>query len=269
MAKKSDQTRRFSLNWRYVVSACLLSLGIMSAVFAWQQIEQFLIRDPRFALPLPTEYGEESPDLHIEGIRYASRNQVLQVFQPDVGRSVYLLPMKERRRALLRIPWVKDASITRTWPNQISVHIMERRPAAFLQLRSESISRWALIDSDGIILDPPIKAPFKLPLITGVQPEEPASMRGMRVRRMSRMLDDIGSFREKVSEIDVSDLDNLKVTLKMGDRALVLMLGDQNFRTRFQSFFDHYDEIQKRASNAVMFDLRLDDRITVVGGQRE
>ena len=39
MAKKSDQTRRFSLNWRYVVSACLLSLGIMSAVFAWQQID--------------------------------------------------------------------------------------------------------------------------------------------------------------------------------------------------------------------------------------
>jgi hypothetical protein len=82
------------------------------------------------------------------------------------------------------------------------------------------------------------------------------------------MLDDIGTFRQKVSEVDVSDLDDLKVTIKIGDRALILMLGDQNFRTRFQNFFDHYAEIQKRVSDLTMLDLRLDDRITVVGAQR-
>jgi len=267
-SKTSDKRTPVRINWRYVISACLLSLIVMSGVFAWQQTEQFLLRDPRFVLARPTEYGEESPNLHIDGLKYTSRAQVLRVFQPDIGRSLFLFPMQDRRKALLRLSWVKDASIQRTWPNQIFVRIAERQPTAFVQLKSESMSRWALIDSDGIILDPPVRSGFKLPVITGVQAAEPPAMRGVRVRRMSRMLDDIGTFRQKVSEVDVSDLDDLKVTIKMGDRALILMLGDQNFRERFQNFSDHYEEIQKRISDLTMLDLRLDDRITVVGAQR-
>jgi cell division protein FtsQ len=267
-SSKPDNKRQVRINWRYVISACLLSLVLMSAVFAWQQTEQFLLRDPRFVLARPTEYGDESPNLHVDGVKYASRSQVLRIFQPDIGRSLFLFPMQDRRKALLRLAWIKDASLQRSWPNQIFVHISERQPAAFVQLRSESMSRWALIDTDGIILDPPLRSGFKLPVITGVQAEEPPALRGVRVRRMLRMLDDIGTFRQKVSEIDVSDLDDLKATIKMGDRALILMLGDQNFRSRFQNFFDHYDEIQKRISDLTMLDLRLDDRITVVGGPR-
>lgn len=271
MAKASSKTgnkRPVRINWRYVISACLLSLVLMSVVFAWQQTEQFLLRDPHFVLARPTEYGEESPNLRIDGVQYASRNQVLRVFQPDIGRSLFLFPIEERRKALLRVAWVKDASIERTWPNRILVRISERQPSAFVQLKSESMSRWALIDSDGIILEPPLRSNFKLPVITGVEAGEPPALRGVRVRRMSRMLDDIGNYRQKVSEIDVSDLDDLKATIKMGDRALILMLGDRNFHGRFQNFFDHYDEIQRRISDLTLLDLRLDDRITVVGGAR-
>ncbi len=268
-SSKAEKRRAWNLNWRYVASAGLISLALMSMFFAWQQVEQFLIRDPRFMLAPAAEYGDESPNLHIDGVQYANRNQILRVFQQDIGRSIYLFPLQDRRKALLRVAWVKDASISRIWPNQISVHITERKPAAFLQLPSEAISRWALIDADGIILDPPLKAPFKLPVITGMEAGEPAALRGMRVRRMSRMLDEVGTYREKVSEVDVSDLDNLKVTLKMGNRPLVLMLGDHNFHDRVQSFFDHYEEIQKRISDVRILDLRLDDRITVVGGKSE
>ena len=66
-------------------------------------MEQFLIRDPRFFLPGPADYGLESPNLEIEGIHYASRVSVLNVFLRDFGRSLYLLPLADRRKALLRI----------------------------------------------------------------------------------------------------------------------------------------------------------------------
>jgi hypothetical protein len=82
------------------------------------------------------------------------------------------------------------------------------------------------------------------------------------------MLDDIGNFRQQVSEVDVADLDDLRATIKMRDRALILMLGDQNFNSRLRNFYDHYEEIQKRISDLTILDLRLDDRITVVGEQR-
>ncbi len=63
--------------------------------------EQFLIRDPRFFLPGPADYGSESPNLELTGVKYASRGQVLRVFDQDYGRSLYLFPLAERRKTLL------------------------------------------------------------------------------------------------------------------------------------------------------------------------
>jgi cell division protein FtsQ len=246
----------------------MIALAVMVLVFGALQFEQFLITNSRFKVVPPAEYGDESPSLHLEGVQYASRTQILRAFQPDVGRSLFLVPLSDRRKTLLRIPWVKDAAITRTWPNQLFVRIAERRPAAFVQFRDDSSSRWWLIDPDGMILDPPQRAPFKLPVITGISFQEAVSMRSVRVHRMMRMLNDLGDSRDRVSEVDVADLDDLKVTLKMEDRAVVLMLGDHNFRTRFENFLAHYSEIQKRLTDTTTFDLRLDDRITVLGGKR-
>lgn len=266
---KVKARRRLQIPWRYVATAAMFVLLFMSVVFGVQQVEQFLIRDPRFVLTPPAEYGDESPNLKIEGVEYASRPQVLRVFQADIGRSLFLFPLAERRNALRRIPWIKDASIIRTWPNHISVRVTERRPVAFVQLPAEHITRWSLIDSDGVILEPPLRAPFKLPVITGVRPEEALAMRAVRVRRMKRMLDDLGPLRDKVSDVDVADLDDLKLTFKMGDRPLVLMMGDRNFRSRFQNLLDHYEEIQSRISYMAVLDLRLDDRITVLGSKHD
>jgi cell division protein FtsQ len=266
--KKQDRPRISAPSWARVFKLSILMIAVVGVIYGAQQVELFLIRDPRFVLTAPAEYGEESPALHLEGLRYASRNQVLRLFQQDIGRSLYLFPMAERRKTLLRIAWIKEASITRTWPNQVTVRVVERQPAAFIQLRSESISRWSLIDQDGVILEPPSRTAFNLPVVSGVRPEESQSMRGVRVRRMLRMLDDLGPQQTQISEIDVSDLDDLKVTVKMDQRAVVLILGDHNFRTRFQNFLDHYQDIQKRISDMASLDLRLDDRITVLAGGR-
>ena len=73
---------------------------------------------------------------------------------------------------------------------------------------------------------------------------------------------------ERVSEVDVSEPENLKVTAKAGDRAVVLMLGDRNFFKRIENFVNHYPKIQERLSHASMLDMRLEDRITVVEGSR-
>src|ERR1700730_559435 len=103
--KKQDHSRDFAPSWSRVFKLSMLIITVAGVIYGAQQVEQFLIRDPRFVLAAPTEYGDESPALHLEGIRYASRNQVLRVFQQDIGRSLYLFPMTERRKALLRIGW--------------------------------------------------------------------------------------------------------------------------------------------------------------------
>ena len=69
---------------------------------------------------------------------------------------------------------------------------------------------------------------------------------------------------DKISEVDVSDLDNLKVTQQFEGRALVLMLGSQKFEPRMRNLLNNYREIRKRLPNATVLDLRLPDRVIAV-----
>ena len=248
---------------RYGIIAVAAGMLLTSVIYASQRFEQFLIRDPRFLLPGPPDYGMESPNLQVTGVKYASRWQILRVFEPDFGRSLYLFPLKARRKALLGMPWVHNASIVRIWPNRVLVRVEERQPAAFVKLQAESMERWALIDEEGVILDPPHKATFHLPLLSGVR-DESAARRGARVRRGLRMLEDLGGLADDVSEVDVSDLDDLKITEKVARGAVTLMLGDRNFSLRLRNFLAHYSDIRLRIPQVRTFDLRLDDRITGV-----
>jgi cell division protein FtsQ len=270
MAPAAANKNKRAVNWpaliKYTLIFALATSVLASGIYAAQQVEQFIISDHRFFLPGPPDYGMESPNLQLRGIRYASRARILNVFSRDFDRSLFLLPLTERRKALLKVSWVRDAEIVRLWPNRVAVEIIERAPAAFMDLKVDTMSRWALIDSEGVILEPPLRAPFKLPVITGVRAEEPQSMRGTRVRRMQRMMAELGALGDKISVIDVGDLDNLRVTEQIGGNSIVLMLGDSHFASRLQNFLDHYLDIQRKMPNAGMFDLRLDDRITAIGG---
>jgi hypothetical protein len=269
MAPPATARKRRALAVRVIVRYGLIAIGaslvLTSGIYASQRFEQFLIRDPRFFLPGPADYGLESPNLEVEGLKYASRAQILTLFEPDMGRSVFLFPLRARRKALLNVRWVHDASIIRVWPNRVQVRIWERQPVAFVKLRAESMERWALIDDEGVILEPPLKAAFHLPMLAGIQPGESTIQRGVRVRRAQHLMQELGSLANQISEADVSDLDDLKVTEKLDGRAVTLMLGDHNFSPRVRNFLDHYPDIHRRIPQVTTFDLRLDDRITGVG----
>jgi cell division protein FtsQ len=244
-------------------------VALSGGIYASQRFAQFLIRDTRFFLPSPADYGLESPNLELHGIRYASRRQVLRLFEPDYGRSLYLFPLAARRKQLLGVRWVHDASIARIWPNRIVVEIVERKPAAFIKLPAEAMQRWALIDEEGVILDPPPKAAFTLPVLSGVLSSESQEKRGIRVRRMQRLMQELGPLSDNVSEVDASDLDDLKITEQAGGGAVTLMLGDRNLSSRLKNFLDHYPDIHRNMPRATSFDLRLDDRITGLEPSRD
>ncbi len=254
---------------RYGGIAVAAGVVLSGCIYASERFEQFLIRDPRFFLPGPPDYGLESPNLELHGVKYASRQQILRFFDPDYSRSLYLFPLAARRRSLLGVHWVHDASIARIWPDRVVVDITERKPAAFIRLQAESMVRWALIDDEGVILDPPAKASFQLPVLSGVTAAENQEKRGIRVRRMKRLMKDLGALADNVSEVDAGDLDDLKITEQVKSGAVLLMLGNRNFSSRLTNFLDHYPDIHRKMPQATSFDLRLDDRITGLESSRD
>jgi hypothetical protein len=120
-----------------------------------------------------------------------------------------------------------------------------------------------LIDTEGVIL-PPVEDQFDLPLLAGVTPSQPIAARRAAVQRLMRLTSELGTSMKDISEVDVSDRDNLAVSLPYKGRIVKLMLGDQNFAARYNNFRNHYEDIQTRLPGAVVLDLRLEDRITVV-----
>jgi cell division protein FtsQ len=239
-------------------SICAL-LVLVATMYGFHRLEQFVLRDSRFALNGP-EGSWESPTLEIAGATHASRSQIESVFADDSGRSVYLLPLNDRRTSLRTASWVRDASIMRLWPNRVIVRISERSPVAFVTLGS---SKFGLIDEDGAIL-PPVPDRFTLPVLAGVHASDSIEERRKRVHRMLRLTRDLGSAASIISQIDVSDPDNLKIMVPWEGKVLTLAMGDHAFAQRYANFVNSYSDIKRTMPGARVLDLRLEDRITAV-----
>jgi cell division protein FtsQ len=242
---------------------------MVSTLFAWHTTEEFLIKDNRYLLAESEDLRGRSPNLTVEGIHYASTSQIRHVFAEDFGRSLYLVPIEKRRLELLEIDWVEDATISKVWPNTLRVYIRERVPVAFVRLapsRKDGSSRLALIDRDGHILRPRVAAQFTLPVIAGVRENESLDNRRTRVRLVLGMLKEIGPLSGQISEIDVTDPNNLIVAEHVSNEVLNLMLGDDNYAERLQSFLNNYSEIKEKRPDAKTLDLRVDGVITAIGG---
>jgi cell division septal protein FtsQ len=252
---KAARTRRFSTP-RLIVTFVSVVVALVAILFGVHLVDQFLITDPRFALGGP---GENST-LQITGAAHASRPAIEKIFADDEGVSVYLIPLAERRDAVRDVPWIREASVARVWPNRVIVRVQERTPVAFVRLNA---SRFGLIDGEGVIL-PSATDRFKLPVLSGVRSSDPVVKRKEGVQRMLRLSADLGDATANISEIDVSDGDNLKVSQPYEGRFLTLLLGDRNFKARYGNFLSHYAQIQQRLPGAAVLDLRVEDRITVV-----
>lgn len=252
--------------FRQVFTVVLIVSGIVGAVWLYLTIDNFLVTDSRFFLAGPPEPGQRSESFQIHGARNVTDEQIIQVFGRDFGRSIYLLPLKERRLKLLGIDWVKEASISRLWPDRLVIRITERTPAAFVQMQAaDGTLLLSLVDAEGVLLDPQQARPFHLPVLTGMTRREGDVSRRERMKRFLRLQTELGSYMEKISEIDVSQMDNLKVIQQFDNRGLTLMLGNQSYRERYENFLNNHEEIRSRLPDAVILDLRLKDRITAVG----
>lgn len=252
----------------WLISGIVLMVG---ALMAWHLAVEFLIKDDRFRVAEAEELAGQSPNLVVEGVHYASASQVRHVFSQDFGRSLYLVPIQARREQLLEIDWVEDAAVSKIWPDTLKVAIREREPVAFVRLPPQHPgdgTHLALIDRYGHILRPRVAAKFTLPVIAGVRENETVESRRARVLRALEMLQEIGPLGAQISEVDVSDPNNLVVAEHVGNDVVNLMVGEENYAERLRNFLANYSEIKEKRPDATTLDLRVDGVITAVGDNR-
>jgi cell division protein FtsQ len=241
------------IRWRLWLGLAAAGLICVSTAMVAFKVLAYALTDPRFTLSTNSQDA-----LAIQGLNYAARAKVLNVFAADFGRSAFSVPLAERRRRLLAIDWVQDASVSRVWPNRLLVRIRERKPVAFVSVRSGAM----LVDAEGVLLGWPPRARFAFPVIDGLREEETGAQRREGVSAFLRFQQNMGYLANDVSEVDVTDPHGIRIVTRVENRAVDLIVGDADFAARYQNFVSHYQEIRKQSPDAGTFDLRLDDRIT-------
>ncbi|MBL8239198.1 MAG: FtsQ-type POTRA domain-containing protein [Bryobacterales bacterium] len=263
MAKKqqaaADNETRFLNIRRGLIIATVASIALVALLWGAIQLESFLIADPQFTLASPPDPGEDSPAVEVTGVNHSARNNVSATFDRDYGRSIYLMPLRQRREELLRFPWIKDARVTRVWPNRLQIRVTEREPVAFVRLPNET--ELPLIDADGFILRPETQESLNLPILTGIDRKQTGDERRVRVRRLQKLVADAGELSAKISEVDATDPDNLKIMQDAGGKAVTLIIGSRYYKRRLEKFKQNAEDLLRRDPSKTVFDLRVDGSI--------
>jgi cell division protein FtsQ len=208
---------------------------------------------------------ESSDDLEINGTHNVPHSQVMEVLGGDIGRNIFFVPLAERKAQLEKIPWVESASVMRFVPNRLVVEIHERTPTAFARVGS----RILLIDSGGTLMELPGsgKQKYSFPVILGMNPGEPLSTRSARMKiynELVRQLDSEGAhYSQDLSEVDLSDQEDVKVLANDPAGAVLVHLGSSDFLSRYKIYVTHLQAWRQQFDKLESVDLRYEHQIIV------
>ena len=108
--------------------------------------------------------GFRVKSIDVRGIKRMDPRPVYELAADQKTTAMPLVDVSAIRRRLLEYGWVKDARVSRRFPDTLVIDIVEREPAALWQ----DEDRLTLIDKEGVVLDRvPIAQMPDLPLLIG------------------------------------------------------------------------------------------------------
>jgi len=127
------------------------------------------------ALDVPAKVGQAAGEavgdagfrvksVDVQGIRQMDPRPVYDIALDQKTTAMPLVDVSAIRQRLLDYGWVKDARVSRRFPDTLVIDIVERKPAALWQ-NDQGLS---LIDEEGVVLDRvPVSRMPDLPLLVG------------------------------------------------------------------------------------------------------
>jgi cell division protein FtsQ len=206
---------------------------------------------------------ESSDNLEITGMQNVSRAQIMEVMGADIGRNIFFVPLAQQKAQLEQIPWVESASVMRFVPNRLKVEIHERTPVAFARVGPHI----ELIDAGGTLMELPHSHKYSFPVILGMNPGEPLSTRAPRMKAYNELVEDLDSggahYSQDLSEVDLSDLDDLKVRVNDPAGDVLVELGSSDYLKRYKTYVGHVQEWRQQFQKLESVNLRYDNQVIV------
>jgi cell division protein FtsQ len=241
------------LKWGAVALLALAILAVMGA-----NLYRYGKHSWRFRI-------NSSDQIEVLGAKHVAHSQIMEVMGGDIGRNIFFVSLAQRKQQLEQIPWVESASVMRFVPNRLRVEIHERVPVAFARIGSHV----SLIDAGGTLMELPSGGKFKysFPVIAGMNAGEPHSTRAARMKNYNdliRQLDSDGAhYSQELSEVDLTDTDDVKVAASGSNGDVLVHLGSGNYLQRYRTYVTHVQQWRQQFSKLESVDLRYDGQIIV------
>jgi len=206
---------------------------------------------------------ESSDNLEITGMENVSKAQIMEVLGADIGRNIFFIPLAQQKAQLEQIPWVESASVMRFVPNRLNVEIHERTPVAFARVGP----RIELIDAGGTLMELPQKHKYSFPVILGMNLGEPLTTRAPRMKAYNELVQELDSggahYSQDLSEVDLSDLENVKVRVNDPQGDVLVQLGSSDYLKRYKIYLGHVQQWRQQFQKLETVNLRYDNQVIV------
>ena len=243
--------------WIVATVLLLLSAGLCAGLFSI--VRDFLLHDERFVIA-------SSSAIEFQGDAHVTREQLLSVFGGDIERNSFKVPLAQRRAEVEQMPWVAHATVMRLLPNRLRVSVVERTPVAFVRQGNHI----GLVDASGVLLtmsQTKSEAHFSFPVVTGISANDPLSTRAARMKIFDRFTSDLDSSGEKISErlseVDLSNPEDVKALIPDHATEVLVHFGDAAFLDRYRRFETHLPEWRTVYPKLSSVDMRYERQVVL------
>ena len=253
-----DRAARVARWWTALKSAGLVLVGltVLCAVSLGLVVSyQALLVSPFFALK----------NLSVSGQERLGREEVLRLAGIAPGMNLLKVNPKAVIQRLESSPWVEKAQLRRVLPDELRIHVQERRP-------------WALLNSDGLWyldrLGRPIKRieageEFNLPVVSGLTQESAQTAQGRQ--DLSEAMEILSRLSRPGAPLILDQVSEIRYQLGSGATVLPVSPGPKVIlgRGRMGLKMEHWQKVladlrgKGMVSQVEYIDLRLGDKAFV------
>src|SRR4030067_2034253 len=249
---------------RFVILA-----GIIVSVIPAVYFSDRIISDSRNTQKKDAAYKQSSylsrrftvQSVSVTGNNFVSMEELNPYLQKVKGVNIFKSDIEDIAKRLRNIPWIKDVSVRREPPSSISVNIVERTPAVYINSKGGLY----LADEEGTLLGEKEGLSFGLPVVYGI------SLEGTRTgeKRNSEALRSAIRVRNELSSLPWIELaqtgieidEKSNITLHLRDYRI--RLGQDRYRGKLLRFNEIANDLKGKGIPYKEVDLRFDNQVVV------
>jgi cell division protein FtsQ len=209
--------------------------------------------------------------IEVQGASRVSADEIQALVRKEVEKTgVWKADLKGMNARLEKLPWIRIAIVSRVLPDGIRVRITERVPRAVVRTAS---GRFRWVDEDAVLLGEMLPTD-EIPafFLRGLNEEDSELARTENRERVEKFLElqrawDAAGLSERVSEVNLIDVQDIRAQLAGDDSHIEIRLGSQDQGKRLKDGLEVLDAQKQspRGSLISYIDLNRGNKQALIG----